>query len=128
MKHLREGLPINIVMNRPLCRSCNSKLVAVNYIKNNVVHYRKQCYSCIKKKRGIKPLQPKWQQAGYKKKNKCDICGFRPKYSAQTIVYHIDGDLNNVSFSNLRTVCLNCTITIKKDDLVWKSGDLQADH
>lgn len=115
-------------MERPLCQSCKSKLAAINYIKNDTVHYRSKCYTCIKRKRGIKPPQPKWQQAGYKKKTKCDICGFRAKYSAQTLVYHIDGNLKNISMYNLRTVCLNCTVTIQKGDSVWKSGDLQADY
>lgn len=115
-------------MNRPLCQSCKTKMAAINYIKNDTVHYRSKCCTCIKRKRGIKPSQPKWQLAGYKKKKQCDVCGFRAKYSAQTLVYHVDGNLNNVSFSNLRTVCLNCTVTLKKDDLIWKSGDLQADY
>lgn len=115
-------------MNRPMCQVCRSKLVAINYIKDNITHYRSKCYSCIRKKRGARPAQPKWQKAGYKKKSKCDICGFRAKYSAQTIVYHIDGNLENISPNNLRTVCLNCTVTVQKGDSVWKSGDLQADY
>lgn len=72
--------------------------------------------------------QPRWLSAGYKKKTKCDICGFRPTYSAQTLVYHVDGNLKNNSPSNLRTVCLNCTVPIQKGDSVWKSGDLEVDH
>jgi hypothetical protein len=115
-------------MTRPICQACGTRLAAVNYIKNDIVHYRTKCYTCIRRKRGIKPPQPKWQSAGYKKKLKCDICGFRAKYSAQLMVYHIDGDLKNVSISNLRTVCLNCTTVIQKEDSVWKSGDLQADY
>ena len=115
-------------MDRPFCQSCSKKLVAINYVKDGVTHYRSMCYGCIRKKRGKRAVQPKWQKAGYKKKTKCDLCGFRAKYSTQTLVYHIDGNLKNVSFSNLRTVCLNCTVIIQKEDLVWKSGGLQADH
>lgn len=102
--------------------------MAINYIKENTTHYRTQCYHCIRKKRGLRLPKPKWAESGYKKKSKCDICGFRSTYSAQTLVYHIDGNLKNTNVSNLRTVCLNCTVVIQKSDSVWKDGDLEADH
>ena len=119
---------INICMDRPICQSCGVRLAAINYIKNNTKHYRRQCDSCIRKKRKIKVAKPKWQSSGYKKKPQCDLCGFYAKHSSQTMVYHIDGNLNNTDSKNLRTVCLNCTATIQHQDLQWKPGGLEVDY
>jgi hypothetical protein len=65
--------------------------------------------------------------AGYKKKTACDLCGFRSKYSAQLLVIHEDGDLNNAAVRNLKTICLNCVIEVKKTDTLRKIGDLEPD-
>ena len=70
---------------------------------------------------------PKWELNGYKKKPACDRCGFRAKYSAQLLVYHIDGNCNNSQQKNLKTICLNCVVDVKKADLPWRAGDLPAD-
>jgi hypothetical protein len=43
-------------------------------------------------------------------------------------VFHIDGDLNNVMFSNLRTICLNCVEVVKRKEVTWKRGDLTVDY
>ena len=69
----------------------------------------------------------RWQLDGYRKKPTCDRCGFRAKYSAQLMVYHMDGNLNNSSLLNLKTVCQNCAIEIKKLDRRWSPGDLEPD-
>ena len=114
-------------MKRPVCKSCNQRYVAVNYIKEDVTHYRSTCDSCARKKRKVKPVQPKWKLKGYTKKLLCDRCGYRARYSAQTVVYHIDGNLNNCNLNNLKTVCLNCSIEVMKLDLLWKVGDLTED-
>lgn len=50
------------------------------------------------------------------------------KVSAQTLVYHIDGDLNNCDLRNLKTICLNCSVAIVRLDLPWRPGDLEPDH
>ena len=63
-----------------------------------------------------------------KKKSTCDVCGFNCVYPTQMLVYHIDGDLTNVNFTNLRTICLNCVEVVKKKDFKWKRGDLQVDY
>jgi hypothetical protein len=65
--------------------------------------------------------------SGYKKKTTCDRCGFRAKYAAQLMVFHVDGNLNNSQLRNLRTVCQNCVIEINRSDLVWHPGDLEPD-
>ena len=69
----------------------------------------------------------RWQLNGYKKKATCDRCGFRAKYSAQLQVFHVDGNLNNSSLSNLKTICQNCAIEVKKVDHAWRLGDLEPD-
>jgi hypothetical protein len=71
--------------------------------------------------------KPRWELNGYKKKSQCDMCGFRARYSAQLRVFHIDGNLNNGTIRNLKTICLNCQIVVDKDDLIWRPGDLSPD-
>ena len=112
-------------MNRPLCTECNKRPKAINYKKGDKTYYRSKCIECNAKRH--KPYKPRWQQKGYKKKMVCDMCGYRAKYPQQLEVYHIDGNLDNCQLSNLRTVCLNCTIEINKQELTWKKGDLVRD-
>jgi hypothetical protein len=114
-------------MTRPICPVCNQRSVAINYIRKDKTYYRSKCDQCTKKKRGIRPIKPRWQSSGYKKKPTCDKCGFRAKYNAQLLVYHVDGNLNNSAERNLRTVCLNCSVELVKMDLTWRKGDLESD-
>jgi hypothetical protein len=114
-------------MNRPKCAACNQRLCAINYVRNRVTHYRSRCDYCIKRERRIKPPEPRWAKTGYKKKPTCDRCGFRAKFAVQLMVYHVDGNLNNSSLRNLKTVCQNCAIEIKKTDQTWRPGDLEPD-
>lgn len=114
-------------MKRPICPACQQRVRAVNYYKEGVPHYRSRCEVCIKKNKKIKPPVPRWQAAGYKKKPTCDRCGFRARYSAQLLVYHVDGNLNNTDVRNLKTVCLNCVEEVKRSDLPWQRGDLEPD-
>jgi len=115
-------------MKRPQCPACQQRPCAVNYITEDRTHYRSRCEHCIKRGRRIKPPVPRWQQAGYKKKTVCDRCGFRSKYSAQLVVYHVDGNLHNSDFKNLKTICQNCVIEVNRLDLPWRVGDLEPDH
>jgi hypothetical protein len=112
---------------RPICQACNQRPCAVNYIKEDTTHYRSRCETCQRRGRGIKPREPRWKSAGYKKKPACDRCGFRARFASQLLVYHIDGDLNNVSVRNLRTVCRNCVEEISKVEVTWRAGDLEPD-
>lgn len=43
-------------------------------------------------------------------------------------VYYIDGNLENNSFVNLRTVCLNCVEVVKRKEVTWRRGDLEVDY
>jgi hypothetical protein len=113
---------------RPVCLSCNQRPRAIAYYRNNQVQYRRLCDYCIKRGKRIPVPVPRWQQSGYKKKNVCDRCGFKSKYAGQLLVYHIDGNLNHNSVRNLKTVCLNCTVDIKRSDLPWRAGDLEPDR
>lgn len=110
-----------------MCLACNQRPRAVAYHCNNRVQYRRLCEYCIRRGRQIKPPEPRWKTAGYKKKQMCDRCGFRAKYSGQLIVYHVDGNMNNTTLRNLKTVCQNCVVEIAKSDLPWRPGDLEPD-
>ena len=106
---------------RPLCK-CGKHPVAINYYKNNQPYYRSQCGKCI---RGVN--RPRWIIAGYQIKHICDKCGYRSPDLDIFNVFHIDGDLNNCRFSNLKTVCANCQRILHKEGITWKQGDLVPD-
>jgi len=112
---------------RPICPACDQRPCAIAYSKKERTYYQNRCGACLRKKKKIKMPTPKWQLDGYKKKPACDRCGFRAKYSAQLLVYHIDGNMNNTSLRNLKTICQNCVIDVKKTDLPWRPGDLLPD-
>lgn len=117
---------INISM-RPQCPACKQRSCAINCYRDDKIYYRSRCDCCIKKGRKIKTPDPKWKGSGYKKKPTCDRCGFRAKFAAQLLVYHVDGNLNNSNLQNLKTICQNCVVEIAKTDLPWVVGDLQPD-
>jgi hypothetical protein len=112
---------------RPICKTCNKNVCAINYKRDDITHYRTSCDECGRKKNKLGPRVPGWQTAGYKKKPTCDSCGFHSVYPSQTVVYHIDGDLENIKFNNLRTICLNCIEVIKRKEVTWRRGDLTVD-
>jgi len=112
---------------RPICQACGQRPCAVNYHRDEVTHYRSRCENCQRKNKGLKKRTPQWATAGYKKKMTCDRCNFRAKYSAQILVYHVDGKLNNAEIKNLKSVCKNCEVELAKSDLPWKPGDLTPD-
>jgi len=113
-------------MNRPICTVCHKKPAAVNYKRGDKTYYRKKCDSCIRERRNIKPPKPRWAEAGYKKKLQCDKCGFKARWLNQIVVYYIDGNMNNAKQNNLRSVCLNCTVVIEKQDMPW-AKDISPD-
>lgn len=110
---------------RPLC-VCGQRPAAVNYRKNGKIFYRKKCEICTKHG-SIGHGIPKWKLAGYKKKELCEKCGFKSLHQEQFNVFHIDGDLNNCRFSNLKTICANCQRILQKEGVKWKQGDLLPD-
>lgn len=125
---LEKVLHDKYVMTRPICPACRQRPCAINYYRGEVIHYRNRCGQCIAKGRGIKPPEPRWKTAGYKKKPACDRCGFRSRYASQLLVYHVDGNQHNTGLRNLQTVCLNCVEEIKRMDRPWVPGDLEPDR
>ena len=115
-------------MHRPFCKICNSNHTAINYHRNGKVYYRKLCDNCGRKKEKLKPRVSTWEKSGYKKKQQCDLCGFKCLFPSQLTVFHIDGNLQNVQLNNLRTVCLNCIEVVKRKNVNWKRGDLQIEY
>lgn len=113
---------------RPICETCNKHPRSINYIKDGAYHYRSQCDPCRREKAKSHPRKPNWTNSGYKKKSTCDLCGFKCVYQTQIVVYHIDGNLENISFSNLRSICLNCIEVVKKTKVTWRRGDLRVDY
>lgn len=109
---------------RKLCSECGERPVAINYRKAGKIHYRTKCDHCSRSaKNGI----PRWVRSGYRKKLKCNRCGFTSKFSQQFNVFHIDGNLNNCGYANLKTVCANCQRLLHTLHLPWKQGDLTPD-
>lgn len=113
---------------RPICTQCNKNYRAINYIRAGVTHYRKLCDECGRKKKKLKPRRSLWSKGGYKKKANCDLCGFRSLLPTQITVFHVDGNLENITISNLRSICLNCVEVVKKKEVTWKRGDLEVDY
>jgi hypothetical protein len=113
---------------RPICQTCKQRPRAIAYHRYNKIYYRSRCTVCIRRNLKEKKPVPKWQTAGYKKKNTCDRCGFKATYSAQLLVYHVDSNMNNVEIRNLKTVCQNCVIEVAKSNLPWRAGDLEPDR
>ena len=113
---------------RPICPACRQRMVAINYVRDGATHYRSRCSHCVRRGKQARPAEPRWKSSGYQKKMKCDRCGFRARYSAQIMVYHIDGRLDNCDVKNLRCICQNCAIEVERTDLTWRPGDLEPDH
>ena len=112
---------------RPICKSCGKNHAAVNYKRNEVTHYRSICDECGRKKNKLNPRKPNGQKSGYAKKATCDLCGFKSLFPTQTTVFHVDGNLENIALTNLRTVCLNCIEVVKRKEITWRRGDLEVD-
>ena len=116
-----------MMLYRPLCQSCGKMPASINYKRGDVTHFRTRCNGCIRKGRKLKPQQPSWMSLGYKKKPHCEKCGFKAKYKEQLFVYYVDGNLNNASHANLRTICANCQYEVAREGLGWRQGDLVPD-
>lgn len=109
---------------RNLCKKCGIRPVAINYHRGDRIFYRSRCDHCAKSR---KNERPKWANTGYKKRDTCDRCGFNSKYSDQFDVFYIDGNPNNCSYTNLKTVCANCQRILYKFKLPWRRDDLTPD-
>ena len=102
---------------RDLCEKCNKNHKAINYKKDGKTFYRRFCDACIIEKK--KNVKPQWQRDCYKKKFKCESCGYVAKYPDQ---------LDVIEFETYRTVCLNCEIIFDKEKKInILKGDLRSD-
>ncbi len=116
---------INTCM-RPLCDKCEVNPRAINYYLGDKIYYRKLCDACSRKKRNQKAHKdPLWKISGYKMKRSCEKCGFKAARPKQLTVYYLDNNKSNISYNNLKTVCLNCNYELSVTG--WRIGDLQAD-
>ena len=113
---------------RPLCSSCKIKPRAFNYRRKGKVYYRTKCDQCIKEDKGLNTGKKQtWEKTAYRKKHICEKCGFKSKHPAQMDVYHVDGNLKNCEWSNLKTICANCSRIKSMEEVGWKQGDLLPD-
>ena len=118
-----------MIQIRPLCVECKSKPRAYAYKKGNKIYWRRLCDTCNRKKTkkkvgGVTALQ----RSGYRRKSKCELCGFKARNQLQLDVLFVDGNLRNTNNTNLKTVCANCRTVLSKEGVKWKQGDLVADY
>jgi len=69
----------------------------------------------------------RWFLSGYRKKVRCELCGFKAVHESQMDVFHVDGNKNNTSVYNLKTICSNCQRLKSTQELGWSIGDLEVD-
>jgi len=114
--------------DRPLCKECKTKPRAYAYKRYGRVYWRSKCDTCNRKKRGKKiGGVTALQRSGYKKRRKCELCGFKAQNQSQLDVLFVDGNLRNTTDINLKTVCANCQRLQGVRRLGWRVGDLIAD-
>jgi len=114
---------------RPLCIQCKAKPRAYGYRKGTKIYWRRLCDTCNRKKKNLKiGGVTALQRSGYRKKFKCELCGFKAQDKSQLDVFFIDGNLRNTNSINLKTVCANCQRLTSVKRLGWKVGDLVADE
>jgi len=111
-------------MNRPICELCTIRPAAVNYHKNGKIYYRSLCTRCINP---YKVIVPGWMKSGYKLKATCDLCNFKRNHPEQMTVFHVDGDMRNNKWPNLRSICANCAISISIKGIGWKQDTIHPD-
>jgi hypothetical protein len=104
--------------DRKLCKICNYNLRAINYKTPDKIYYMTMCDPCMRVQK--KGQTPRWVREGYKKRVKCEACGFVPKYQEQLTV---------LDYSNtFKTLCLNCEGAAKVTNRIEiKRGDLEPD-
>ena len=128
LKGIKKGLERagKYVYMRLLCTKCSKRPAAVNYKKAGKTYYRKKCELCLRYG-GPSGYMPKWHVAGYRLQRQCDKCGHKSQYDSHFNVFHIDGNLDNCKFNNLKTVCANCQRSLHLEGIRWKQGDLVPD-
>ena len=114
--------------DRPLCKTCKAKPRAYAYKRYGKVYWRSLCDTCIRKNTGKKVGGvTALERSGYKKRKKCELCGFKAQDKEQLDVLFVDGNLRNTNVTNLKTICANCQRLRTTRRLGWRVGDLVAD-
>lgn len=94
---------------RPVCENCNFALAKPNgKSKHGFQKWHKYCDDCAK------ALYSEKHKHLQHKESKCEDCGFIPIDRCQLDLVYCDGDKNNKSKSNLKTLCANCSRLHKK--------------
>ena len=114
-------------MDRPLCTVCLGNPAAINYVIKHKVYYRRVCASCARQGKKSRKPAPGWAKSGYTKKTVCEKCNFKSKLPIQMFVFHVDGNLKNNDWINLKTVCANCRIELNNGKTTWRQSPLVAD-
>ncbi len=99
--------------NRPKCNKCDLPCQLHGKASDGAPRWKLLCRGCntfkVTGKRYKKKPYHKYSQAYYSfKKGICEDCGFVAKHKCQLDVDHIDGDRDNNSLINLKTLCANC--------------------
>jgi 5-methylcytosine-specific restriction endonuclease McrA len=87
------------------------------------------CLEHIEKKRAARNSTNRLRRRAMKK-GSCEDCGFVAKHPCQLDLDHADGDRENDSPENLRTLCANChrLKTLRgKESLWWQRSRAAAD-
>ena len=114
--------------DRPICKQCKAKPRAYAYQRQGKIYWRSLCDTCNRKKAGKKVGGvTALQRSGYKKRKKCELCGFKSQEGKQLDVLFVDGNMRNTSSNNLKTICANCQRLDTVRRLGWRVGDLVAD-
>lgn len=84
------------------------------------------CASCKKLSRSVRLNQHRQAKLAHKKLH-CEHCGFVALHPCQLDVDHIDGNRDNDSPSNFRTLCANChrLKTHTERDHVWSEQEAE---
>lgn len=95
-------------LTRGLCEECGVNVQqSSGRNKEGLQTYKKRCSSCHKRRFGISTHKYRTPYKKFKK-GYCEDCGFIPVHSCQLDVDHVNGDHDDNSEGNLRTLCANC--------------------
>ena len=106
---------------RPVCKHCEFALAKPNgKSKHGFQKWHKYCEDCAK------ALYSEKHKHLADKKSQCEECGFIPVDRCQLDLIYLDGDKNNKSNDNLKTMCANCARLHKKKMRTRKKSILNA--
>jgi hypothetical protein len=66
-------------------------------------------------------------KAGYKLRDRCELCNFKSRVNTQIGIWYIDGNTANTDWANLKSICANCRIELQTKKLGWVEPVLKPD-